>query len=263
MTVYSYSQVRTKKDALIRKSLDGGVHMAPMSATAPTLATAFDATTGGLKVLPTGFYDLGYLTADGVKVSRSITSTKINSWQSLASTRVDITADDETIKFVCQQTSIHTIAMFYNALESSIATTPHINGAIEIDKPKTPLQVYYRCIVIGVDGSGATEIDIVRFFPRVTVASLTDQGFSNGSDALDYGFELETTMTDVLGFSAATYFGGQGWLAGLAAAGFTAGSTLEGPPEGDIDPESIGGDNAEALAALANATGRTHAKAAK
>lgn len=221
-TGIKYAGIRHKQDGLLRKSLDGGVSLAPYSATALTVATLF-ATDGNLLALPTGYNDLGFLTADGVKFTRTVKTSEVASWGSVNPTRVDITSDEVSCQFVCQETNIHTIALAAGVLESTITTTPSATGAIEIDKPALPAGLYYRLAVFGIDSDSGGETAIVRFMPRAKITDYADSTFADGDDPLTRGFTFTAFFDDTLGYSEAAFFGGAAWLANLTAAGFTLG----------------------------------------
>lgn len=223
MTISSYADISTKKTQLLRKALTGGVHVAPLSSAAPTLASLFDATTGHLCALPAGFNDLGYLDTAGAKFARSVKTSDIMSWGSNDPTRTDITEDTVTCVFVPQETNLHTIALFYGVDESTIATTPTVNGAFEIQRPQLPDSTYRRVIAIGADEDSDGETIIARFLPKAKVTSYADQSLANGADPVTYGVTVQAFKDDTLGFSEAVFFGGPGWLAKLVSAGFTAG----------------------------------------
>lgn len=222
VTEVKYAGIKHKQDALIRKSLDGGLHLAPYACSALTLATLF-ATDGGLGALPTGYNDVGYLTSDGAKFSRSVKTSEVTSWGSVNPTRVDITSDEVTCAVTMQETNIHSIALVSGVAEASISTTVSANGAIEIDKPALPAGLYYRAVVFGVDSDSDGETVIARFMPRAKITDYADQTFSDGDDPLTYGVTFTAFFDDVLGYSEAAFFGGAGWLAKLTAMGFTAG----------------------------------------
>lgn len=222
VTEVKYAGIKHKQDALLRKALDGGVHLAPTTATALTLSTMF-AVNGGLAALPAGWFDLGYIKSDGAKFSRSVKTSDISSWGSVTTTRSDITSDDVTCTFTAQETNIHTIGLFTGVAESAIATTPSANGAIEIDKPAVPISRFYRAVVFGIDEDTDGETVIARFMPRVKITAYADQVFADQDATIEYGVTLSAYIDDTLGYSEAAFFGGAGWLAKLTAMGFTAG----------------------------------------
>lgn len=223
MTDVTYASIKHHQDALLRKSLDGGVHIGPSSTVAPTNATLFDPTTGSLLALPTGFADMGYIDAAGATFSRKVTATDISGWQSVTPLRTDITQDEVTLKFSCLETNAQTIALMASVQASAITTTPGVGGSIEIDKPAIPQVNYHRVIAFGVDQAGAGDIIYARFLPRALVTDYDDMVLANGSDPIAYGFTMTAYLDDTLGYSEAVFYGGTGWLALLTAAGFTAG----------------------------------------
>lgn len=223
MTTTKYADIAVQQDALLRKALTGGIHVADVGATAPTLATTFNSVTGALCGIPAGFADIGYLDATGAKFARTVKTSEITSWQSTNPTRVDVTSDEVTCVFVPQETNLQTIAMFYGVEASTILTTPTANGAMVIEKPLIPDEIYRRVMVFGVDEDNSGETIIVRFLPNAKITAYADQSFANGADPIEYGVTVTAFVDDALGYSEAVFFGGAGWLAKLTAMGFTAG----------------------------------------
>lgn len=223
MTTTKYADIELQQDALLRKALNGGIHVADVGATAPTLATTFNSVTGALCGIPAGFADIGYLDATGAKFARTVKTAEITSWQTTNPTRVDVTSDEVTCTFVPQETNLQTVAMFYGIEASTITTTPTANGAFTIQKPLIPDEIYRRVMVFGVDEDNDGETIIIRFLPRAKITSYTDQTFANDANPIEYGVTVTAFVDETLGFSEEVFFGGAGWLAKLTAMGFTAG----------------------------------------
>lgn len=206
---------------LIRKALNGSVFRSPVSADTIDENDLFDATTGDLKPtgLPSGYDDLGYTTDAGAQFARAVTESTVSSWQSVSPTRSDNTADTTTLQLACQETKLATIGLYTGADESLI--TPAVNGVVRIDKPATPTARYYRLLSIAVDETDVGEIVIARYLPNAKVTSFDNQNFGKGDDPVLWPVTFTGFVDDVLGFSESYLFGGAGWLARLAAMGFT------------------------------------------
>ena len=219
MTAVKFAGVTTHNDANVRKALTGGVFIGASTVTAPTLSTLFDATTGDLNVLPTGFHDMGYLSTDGAKFSRAVKEAEIDAWGTTAPVRTDATSDVGTVAFTALETNIHTVAAWTNVAESTLATSPGANGAFAIPKPTLPTPINYRLLVIGVDETGTAETIIARFFPNARITDYADQSFANGDDPVEYGFTFTAYPDDTLGYTECAFYGGAGWLANITTAG--------------------------------------------
>lgn len=221
-TGVQYTALASQQDALLRKSLNGGVQIADPTCAALTLDTLF-ATNGDVLALPTGWGDLGWISSDGAKFSRSAKTSDITPWGSASPARSDVTTDTVTAAFTPLETNARTIAFFNGVALATIATTPDASGAIELDRPALPPSRYWRLAAFGVDEDNDGETIIVRFLPKAKITDYGDQTLSNGDDPLDYPVTVTAYVDDVLGYSEAVFYGGAGWLAKLTAMGFTAG----------------------------------------
>lgn len=206
---------------LIRKSTNGSVFRAPASADTISEVDLFDATTGDLKSsgLPAGYTDLGFTTDAGAQFGRAVTESDITSWQSTTPTRSDTTADTTTLQVACQETKLATIGLYTGADESTI--TAGVNGVVRIDKPATPTARYYRVLSLAVDEQSEGEIVIARYLPNAKVTAFDNQAFDKSDNAVLWPVTLTGFLDDTLGFTESYMFGGAGWLARLAAMGFT------------------------------------------
>lgn len=206
---------------LIRKALTGSVFRAPISADPVDEADLFDPSSGDLNPsgLPAGYIDLGMTTDAGAQFGRAVTTSDITSWQSSTPSRTDITADTTTLQVACQETKLATIGLYTGVDEASV--TPAVNGVVRIDKPATPAARHYRLLSVAVDESDDGEIVIARFLPNARVTNFDNQNFDKSDNAIMWPVTLTGYVDDDLGFSESFIFGGAGWLARLAAMGFT------------------------------------------
>ncbi|MDQ3275336.1 MAG: hypothetical protein M3Q39_10000 [Actinomycetota bacterium] len=211
----TYEALASKQNELIRKTLDGSVFLAPV--TAPAIEAITDASSE-LVAPPAAYNDLGLLTNDGAQFGRDVSSSDMTSWGSVGPTRSDITADTVTLTVSCQETNITTLGLATSAELANAVPAP--GGEVKIFKPSRPVPRFYRVLVLGVDEGDAGPIYIARFFPRVKVSSFAEQSFSGGDDGLLWGATMTAYNDKAFGTAEAMFFGGPGWLALLPAMGF-------------------------------------------
>lgn len=216
-----FSALRNKQRELIRKATDGSVFLASISVDPIDILT--EAVVGppatiGLKTLPEGYDDLGWLTGDGAQFSRDVSTSDITSWGSVSPTRSDITSDTSTLTVVCQETKLQTIGLGTGAdLDAIVADAT--TGEVKIAKPLRPSAKTYRVLSLAVDENDSGEIYIGRFMPQGKVTGYAPQNFGGGDNAIEWGVTFTGSEDSALGFSEAWFFGGPGWQAQLTEMG--------------------------------------------
>lgn len=208
-----------KRD-LIRKTLNMSVFIADTAADAIDAATLFDATSGAIKTLPTGYDDLGYLTTAGAAFARAITESNVTSAQSSTPTRTDTTEDTITLQVSCQETKLATIGLGIGADLTSL--TPLASGALQVDKPLTPKSKEWRVLGIAEDDTNDGPVYICRFLPVGKVTNYDTQTMARGDDPLLWPVTFQGFPDDVLGTDHRWLWGGEGWKALLTDMGFGA-----------------------------------------
>ena len=219
----SYEALKNKQTELIRKSLDGSVFLADITADPIASLTSYVAGPPpviSLAPLPTDWDDLGWLTGDGAQFSRDVSSSEVQSWGSVTPTRTDVTADTSTLTVVAQETKLLTIGLATGADLSGIAPAAQ-TGEVSIAKPSRPKSKHYRVLSLAVDQGDAGEIYVARFLPRAKVSGYAEQSFGGGDDPITWGVTLTGEEDSTLGYSERWIFGGAGWNALLTDMGFT------------------------------------------
>lgn len=214
----NFDSIDTKKNELIRKSLDGAVYAGASDAAELTAEVLFDPDTGELTALPEGYRGVGYLSDDGATFSRDTDSSDIMSWGSNEPTRSDVTQDTTTLQMACQETNRETIAAYVGVDPSTLSLAT--NGSLTVDKPGVGKSAYRRVFSIGVDLDDGGEIYVVRFLPRAKVTEYDDQAFANGDDPLLWPVTYTAYTDSALGYSERFLFGGPGWKALAESMGF-------------------------------------------
>lgn len=223
-TADALSSLQSLTNSLIRKALNYSVFIAPSSATAVTRTTLFDPTSGKLtSPLVTGYSDVGFLTDAGAKFSRKLTRDDITAMQSSSPVRSDVTDDETTMDIECEETKLTTLGLYIGVDTTTISTTSDAGGSVQIDQPKVSADPHYRVLAIAADSTDDGEIYIARHMPNAIVDSNADQAFTK-TGPTTWGVTLKGLYDSTAGTAHSWLFGGAGWLAALADAGFTAGA---------------------------------------
>lgn len=214
----TFASLAPLKQNLVRKSLSGGVMIAPATAAAPTRSTIFGTDYSLASTKPTGFEFAGYLTDDGIRSARSQETEDITGWQSLEPVRSDRTSDSETIQVDFLETKKLTLEVYTGADLSSAA---FVNGALSIQKPALPTDRYYRLLAFAVDNIDGEEYIEAKFYPRVKVTTFADEARQkSGASVLGVTFTAYVDAT--LGYSLDRMIGGRGFAIKAATdMGFT------------------------------------------
>lgn len=224
----SYEALKNKQTELIRKALDGSAFIADIDADPiDALTTHHAAVTGppaipafnDLTALPTGWDDLGWLTAAGMAFSRDVSESNVTSFGSVTPTRTDVQSDTTTLEIVCQETKLLTIGLATGADLTGV-TPDATTGEVQILKPSKPGNKFYRLLSLAVDEGDGGEIYIGRFLPRAKVTNYAAQTFANGDDPITWGVTFQGFEDSDLGFSESWLFGGDGWKALLTQMGW-------------------------------------------
>lgn len=214
------STLQDVNNALLLKTLNMAVFVAPSSADTIDETQLFDQATGDLKTLPTGYMDVGSTTVDGAQFSRAISTSSVTILQSLAPGRIDVTGDEITMQVVCDETKLPTMGLATGADFTGI--TGAANGAVRVDKPKTPPKRTYRVFAISEDLSSAgQEIFVCRYLPNAMITSYGNQSFARGDNTIQTDVTFTAQLDSTLGTDHSWIWGGIGWKALATAAGLT------------------------------------------
>lgn len=214
----NFAAVAKKKDALVRKSLDGFLQIAPFSVPTITKITGADSL---LAAMPTGWDDAGLMTSDGIQKSRSVETSDITSFGRTDPTRQDVTGDTETIQVTLQETKKLTIALVTGVAPATLVPDA-TSGELWVPKPTKSPARYYRLLALAVDETDDGECYAGWYFPKAKVTDYGDQALANGDAAYQFPFTFTSFVDSAVGFAKAEVYGGPGFKALAAAGGFTA-----------------------------------------
>lgn len=207
-----FAAIEDKKNQLIRKGLTGSVFIADATATAVTKATLFDDVTGDLvSPLPDGYWDLGYTTTDGAKISHSIKQSELDAWGSNYPVRTDITSIVPTLVVEAMETKLGTVGLSTGQDTSSIEAGA--NGAWSIQPSINPTTRFYRVLLLAVDKSELGEFVVARYLPNASITDLGDQTFANGDAAITWPLTFTAYPDNSLGYAEDYLVGGAAALA--------------------------------------------------
>lgn len=174
-------QTTLQPDEVMLGSADGpGVWIAPVGTAYPT-----DATTA----FAAGWSTLGYVSEDGVTLSRSTDSEDLYAWQSKAPLRTVMTSVSLTLQFTLLEISARNLALYFGE------ATPADADAYEIEvRSDTPVQEWAIAIATA-DGDSVQRI----IFPRAT---LSENGDIELKAAELSGLEVTLSALDTDGLMA-------------------------------------------------------------
>lgn len=217
----SFDDLAVKKVQLIRKALDGSVFRAPLSSPHIDETVLFE-TDGTLKVLPTGYKDLGLLNTDGVALSREINTSDISAFGRNTPQRSDVTTDTDTMAITAIETNLSTIELGTGSTLTA-ASRSSTTGALEIRKPPRPTTKQYHFLSLALDYNQETgsEIYLGRYFPKGKISGYGDQAYG-GEDAIGWNATVQAQDDTDWGGPSSWLFGGPGWIELLVDMGFTA-----------------------------------------
>lgn len=202
---------------LIRKQLTQAIYVA--DPTAPAITAPFEAGTGALLALPSGYRAAGYTTDDGLTFTSDLSMADVTSSQSVEPTRSDVESEVLTGGYAPQETNAVTVAMYKGLSLSGPDALPAIGEPWEITRPAFPRVPYYRLLFIGVDyGDNGGEIYIVKHYPRARVTSKDDQQWARSTET-QWPVTVQAYRDPVLRTAEKEWIDGPGWRALAAPAG--------------------------------------------
>lgn len=220
----------TLKDAqadLAFAPLNLTVLLAPYSASpAETLENPAD---GSLDV-PAEYLSVGHFQkAAGLSIGTDMTSQDIEAYGESDPIRTIISRRKTTLDFTMYQNQRNVLELVWTQDFSDVE--PSDFGGVVLRAPATPLNKYYRAILLGQDDRDGREIWTYWLMPKVKLESVDSQSL-NDDNVIEYAPTLVAFKDDVLGYSVAQGFAGPGWRDVLHLSGFGSALTaISATPE--------------------------------
>lgn len=217
-----YDGVQQRNAALVFKSLQGSVFVAPFGSEPITELT--DPMDQLLAMLPTGYEDVGWTSTDGHQFGRDVETSAVSAFGAVEPLRTDVTQDITTLTFAALETRRNTIGL-YTGADTATMTPDETSSELQVEKPARPGVLFYRVLALAVDLTDDGEYYVARFLPRARVTDYEEQVYQSSDDAPVTWPVMMTGYEDpALGYSELYIFGGPGWAARLTDMGFNGGT---------------------------------------
>lgn len=157
----------------VRVAVSGAWYVGPTTTAAPTTAVS---------ALAAGFDDLGYVSSDGITITRDRSTNALRAWQNSDLIRESVTEAGMTFSGMLMETTPETLELFYG---SAVAA----NGSIEIKPGETGGRKSF--VIDVVDGD-----ETIRYYiPSGEVLSVGEQVLANG-EAVGYNITITAYASD-------------------------------------------------------------------
>lgn len=166
----------------VNVGITGAIYVGATNATAPTGATSS----------LTGFDDLGYISADGVKETRDRSTSQIRAWQNSDLVREQVTESTLTFQATLLETNLKTLELYYGA------TVDVTDGSVVINPAATGGRKSF--VIDVIDGAEA----IRTYVPAGEILAVGEQTIANG-EAIGYDVTI-TAYVGAGGFSAKKFY---------------------------------------------------------
>lgn len=199
---------------------DLAVLLVPYDDSAPLLAT-LEASGGGLEI-PANYMSVGNFTkAAGVTLGHSPEINDIESHGKASPTRQMASKRQITIGFEPQETKLINLALYWGTDWLSNAPTLSADGGFAEAIPELPLNLKFRCILLGWDDFNGEDIFIYWIANKVNVSATSDTELVD-SNVIRYPFTLNCQSDDESQSALTVGICGDGWetLQGLTESGF-------------------------------------------
>ena len=244
-TAATFDTQSKDNSAAIRKYTKAIIFVAPI--TAPEIENITTAGDGGkvqLAKVPQEYTPIGLIKKDdGIEFSADRDTSEVESLGYAAPTRTDITKETSTLAFTPHETN-KLVEQLYYGLDLTDVKPDASTGEVSFAKPTLPATIYYRVLVVGVDGAGDQEFFKAWAVPRGQITE-TESTSMSAEDEASYGMAPSADPDSERGYSARTFEGGSGHKDNLAELGWT--KPADGGDNGD---GGDGGDDSGETQAL-------------
>lgn len=200
-----YSFTDTVAD-LTFAALNCNVLFAPQ--TVDPVTTLESAEDGSLDI-PEEYKTVGYFEKKaGLKLSNKIDSTDIEAYGEPEPIRTIISKRTTSFDFSMYQNQKSTLELWWATNLDSLQASDF--GGIVVEAPPVPKNIYYRCIIVGLDDRNDRDIYTYWLLPKVKLSDLDNQSL-NDDGVIEYHPTLTAFKEPSLGYSVAQGFAGPGW----------------------------------------------------
>lgn len=138
----------------VRVGVEGAVYIAPVGTAVPSDPYA---------AWGAGWIDLGYASEDGLTEALNEDRQEFKGWGYNAAIRTQVTNRTSTFKIALQQTSAHTLSLFYNVdLGDMTSSGTGATQYLAFNEPQTSEPMYYALGMDVLDGDYPKRIIVAR-----------------------------------------------------------------------------------------------------
>lgn len=179
---------------------------APIDATP---ALTLESPTDGSLDVPVAYRSLGHFEKKaGVGIGNEFDSKDIEAYGEPEPIRVIKNKRTTTFEVSLFENSLDVLGIVWTEDFSNI--TPSEFGGVVLPAPKQPKNIYYRCILLGLDDRNDREVWVYWLLPRVQLEKVDNQTL-NDDNVIEYKVTMKASKDPVLGYSVAQGFAGPGW----------------------------------------------------
>jgi hypothetical protein len=218
----TFDEVKGHNASLVRKMLEMAVFVSPFE-TGPDIETISDAT--NQLVVPAGYTSGGIMSKDqGATITPSLDVSETGGYGYGQPIRRDTVSRTSQLAFTMTESKRIAFEVYYGIDLSAVEAAAAGSNELMFEHPDRPDTKYWRVLCLGRDGQGANAIYHAEYFPRMTLADVSEQTFSE-TDALSWGVTLGADTDSTAGTPQRTFWGGPGLTDSVfEAMGFTRAS---------------------------------------
>lgn len=203
----TFDAVKGHNASLVRKMLEMAVFVGADDA--PDITTITSATTNQL-IIPAGYTSVGIMSKDqGAQITPSLDVSETGGYGYGQPIRRDTVSRTSQLAFTMTESKRIAFEVYYGIDLSAVQAPAATHNEIKWDHPDRPDTKYWRVLCLGRDGQGTNSIYHAEFFPRMTLADVSEQAFSE-TDALTWAVTMGADTDSVAGTPQRTFWGGPG-----------------------------------------------------
>jgi hypothetical protein len=208
-------------DELVLAELRAIIFFGPMSLEVPD--TLEDPVTGDL-LIPAGFESAGMIEKGaGISLTHDTDSTDIEAYGFSEPVRTIISKRSTSFDADFLETRKEVLEKFWASnFETQGAVSEH--GGVTFKAPKLPKNIFYRCLIVGLDDVDGEDLFPYWIFPKVKLSNVDNQDIKDDG-ASSYKMTFQAYTDNEAGFPTLQGWCGPGWRQLVDKTGFVAPTT--------------------------------------
>lgn len=208
-------------DELVTADLRAAIFFAPMTVDCPE--TLEDPTTGDL-LIPVGFESAGMIEKGaGISLTHDTDSTDIEAYGFAEPVRTIISKRSVSFDADFLETKKTVIEKFWSATFAQFGAVS-AKGGVTMKSPRLPKNIFYRCLIVGLDDVDGDDLYPYWIFSKVKLDSVDNQDIKDDG-AASYKMTFKGQTDNQVGFPVLQGWCGPGWRKLVHKTGFVAAPT--------------------------------------